>query len=99
MRAEGVDHLRLAEIERRLLVLLGETDQHLVAGGRPEGGDLGVLDAGSARCLAHFVRIGGLVELDLDLCAALEIDAQANRAVDLGHVVTHGDEASHTEDQ
>ena len=102
MGLQRIDDLLAAQIERALIVLLRQADEHLVASGlidlRLNALNSRVLDAGGRNGLANPVDIRRLLELDMHLRAALEVHSKRQRAADLRPVNAHRDQAGHTED-
>ena len=80
VRVKGVLNLLAARVERALIGLLGQADQHLVVAGHIVVDDGGILDAGCRGSLANLPEVGSLGKLDLHLRAAAEVHAQRHRA-------------------
>jgi len=99
---ERINDLLAALIERTLVVLLRQADEHLVPAGvidGLDGLDGRILDARRIHGPADTVDVRGPRELRLHLRAALEVHAEEHRAANALPMHTHGDNAGHAEDQ
>ena len=72
-------HLLAAGVERRLVGLFRQADQHLVVGRGAKGHNRRVLHARRVNCLANRRDVWGMRELHIHLRAAAKIHAQRHR--------------------
>jgi len=90
-----------ARVERALVGLFRQADQHFVLAWLVIGDDGGVANSRCIRGLADLIHIHCLLELHLNLRSTAEIDAQRHRTAHPANgmlpVPTHGDDAGHTE--